>query len=181
MVLSFLQTTRSAQTTHRALPDGVRAMATVRVHADGLDPKDVTALLGLEPELAALKGGRLRRLPDGGSVIAPTGTWFITSEGRVMGGPVEHLAWAVDLVSDRIGKLRNLSADVDVDLSLMISGAEEVVIKTFRAEAEALVPLIRAGTQCGAVDIDLPTAGAELSFAQGEPVDLGTIAARLRE
>ncbi len=66
MVLSSLQTTRSAQATHHVLPDGVRAMATVRVHADGLDPKDVTALLGLEPELAALKGGRLRRLPDGG-------------------------------------------------------------------------------------------------------------------
>ncbi len=95
------------------------------------------------------------------------------------GGPVEHLAWAVDLVSDRIGKLRNLSANVD--LSLMISGADEVVIKTFRAEAEALTPLILAGAQCGAVDIDLPTAGGELSFAQGEPVNLGTIAARLRE
>ena len=175
MVLSSLQTTRSAQATHHVLPDGVRAMATVRVHADGLDPKDVTALLGLEPELAALKGARLRRLPDGGSVIAPTGTWFVTSEGRVTGGPVEHLAWAVDLVSDRIGKLRNLGADVD--LSLMISGPEEAVIKTFRAEAEALAPVIRAGTQCGAVDIDLPTAGAELCFAQGEPVDLDMIAA----
>jgi hypothetical protein len=154
-------------------------MATVRVHADGLDAKDVTALLGLEPELAALKGGRLRRLPDGGSIIAPTGTWFITSEGRVTGGPVEHLAWAVDLVSDRIGKLRNLSADVD--LSLMIAGPKEAAIITVHAEAEALVPLIRAGTQYGAIDIDLPTAGAELSFAQGDPIELHMIAKRFRE
>ena len=159
--------------------DRVSAMATVRIHAEHLDPRDVTALLGPEPETGARKGGSLRALPDGRVIPAPTGTWFITSAGRVHGGPAKHLEWAVDLVSNRLPQLSQLGQTVDVDFSLLIAGPEADAVAAFRAEAPALLPILQAALANGVVDIDLPTAGAELCFAKGEPIALATLADRL--
>jgi hypothetical protein len=118
-------------------------------------------------------------LPDGRTVSAPTGTWFITSAGHVDGGPAQHLEWAVALVSDRMKQLGQLGDTVDIDFSLLIAGPEAEAVAAFRTEAPRLLPILRAAIANGRVDIDLPTAGAELCFAKGEPIVLATLADRL--
>jgi hypothetical protein len=135
--------------------------------------------LGSEPETAARKGAPLRTLPDGRTVPSPTGTWFITSAGHVDGGPAQHLEWAVALLSDRMKQLVQLGDTVEIDFSLLIAGPEAEAIATLRAEAPTLLPILRAAIANGAVDIDLPTAGAELCFAKGETIGLATLADRL--
>lgn len=95
-------------------------MATLGIFSEQLDPPQVDRILAVKPETSARKGEPLFRRSSGKTVPARTGTWFLTTEHRDLGGPAGHLDWLVRLASSRLAQLRASIPDVQIDLSLLV-------------------------------------------------------------
>lgn len=104
------------------------SLSTARLFGDRLDPEAITALLATTPYRAAPKGGNLRPLtaaPWRPPVVAKTGTWFITTQGRPIGmRPVDHLAWVLRLMRPVITKIRHTMPEIELDFSLLVHDPE---------------------------------------------------------
>lgn len=134
-------------------------MATVRVHADALDPAVVTALLG-PAEVAAPKGGVLRRTRGGHEVQAKTGTWFVSTPSHVQSSdPAKHLRWAVDRVAVRVDDLFRLVPGLKVEFSLMVSGAEDDARAVLARSGQALDAQLARARGLGTVLLEIPSSG----------------------
>jgi hypothetical protein len=175
MALSVRSSASSAQAITRDQPDRVLAMATLRVSAAELDPIQVTDVLGMKPEMAARRGAPLRHLRDGRPILAPTGTWFATSTGRVHGDPTDHFIWALHLAERSERRLASLAPDAEIDLSLMLGGPEADVLKAYREGRSRLLPLLQKGSAVGHVTVDLPTMGEAFCFNRGERIVLPSL------
>lgn len=179
MVLEFVPSESLGKLGFRPATVGVVPLAGVRVHAASLDPERVTHLPGRPPELAARRGDEWRRLGDVRTVLATTGTWYVSSEGCLDGGPADCLGWAVRLIADRFSELDASAPDIGVDFSFLVGGAESAALAEIREHAPGLAGAMTRAAKPGEVDIDLPTAGVEMVFRKGAKITPGVLLARL--
>jgi uncharacterized protein DUF4279 len=105
--------TLETSTTHDAL-------ATLRLFSEDLRPDDVNRIMDIKPDASAARGDGLLRRKDGTLFPARTGTWFVTTKGRVTGQPQDHLSWLVELLHQHLDQVRAQVPDVRVDLSLLV-------------------------------------------------------------
>jgi hypothetical protein len=128
-------------------------MATLRFFADDLSPSVVDKILSVTPDVAAPKGGGLFRRGDGGRVPAHTGTWFITTDGRVSdSSPEKHLAWVVKLALGHYQKLREHIPGMQADLSLLVHD------RGFRL-SDLPSELLKQAVEVGELEIEAPDSG----------------------
>ena len=96
--------------TIKVTPRRVHAM--LRFFHPNLDPEDLTALFGVEPDFAKKKGDQ--RLGKKGRVYSPysKGVWLLDSESHVKSLDVNfHIQWLLDEVAHCNGAIRKLQDD----------------------------------------------------------------------
>ena len=95
-------------------------MATVRLAGDKLDPKFVTSVLDIQPEVAASKGKPLR--PQSKSkALAPTGTWFLSIDSQDQ-LPSDALQYLVTKIGENLSRLKGAIPDLSVSFTLLTLG-----------------------------------------------------------
>jgi hypothetical protein len=112
-------------------------------------------LTNVAPDAVAAKGQVLVDRPGRKQVIAPTGTWFLTTKDKHLGDrPEKHLVWIMDRVNQVIGELRKRVPDVKVDISLLVHDPQ------FRPGS---LPrgLVNDITSVADLDIEAPEAGGD--------------------
>lgn len=89
-----------------------KVFASLGFVGDRLQPRHVTAILGISPTKSWRKGEPFRPGPRSPEIVARTGTWWLSTEGLVAGPDLDaHLAFLVALIlpegdADRIERLR---------------------------------------------------------------------------
>ena len=83
----------------------IRTWATLRIAEPDVDPKEITAFLGVTPS-NSFSGGQRR---GNSQVLHKHGQWSITSENVVTSDNLEaHIAWVLDQVEPASSRLREL-------------------------------------------------------------------------
>jgi hypothetical protein len=96
-------------------------LATARLFADKLSPKDIDDIIQSAPDAAAAKGDVLVKRPGRPDVVARTGTWFITTRGMGLDDkPESHLTWLTEMLHLALDRIQRRVPDVKVDLSLLV-------------------------------------------------------------
>jgi len=131
-------------------------MATLGFFADALTPDAVSRILGVKPESAAAKGEPFPRQGAGDPIIARTGTWFVTTEGRRLGNrPEDHLMWVVNLAKDHWPALRQQIPGIRADLSLQVHAGKFDPMDIPR-------DLLKMAVSIGELEIEVPARGIDL-------------------
>ena len=92
-----------------------KAFVTLRFAGDDLDPRDISAILPIEPTRAHRKGEDFLAGPHAGTLRGRTGIWFLTTDKLVPSDDLDdHLRFVQDLLypepkdDPRISKLRDI-------------------------------------------------------------------------
>ena len=89
--------------------------ASLRILGDDLDPEEITAALGKQPDKAARLGDTLRT-PLGGERISQTGVWSVSVEQRIPGDLDAQIAKLLEGTTENIGVWRNITSRFKSDI-----------------------------------------------------------------
>ena len=86
-----------------------KTVASLRILGDALDPEEITAALGKEPDEAARLGDTLRT-PSGGERVSRFGVWSVSVEQRIPGDLDAQIAELFEGAIEDIGVWRNITS-----------------------------------------------------------------------
>ncbi len=137
-------------------------MATARIFSDTLSPEEVTRVAGLQPLTAARRGAALVQRTGRPPVIAKTGTWFVTTEGRVTDDdPGHHLTRLVTRLGPAMDRLRQSIPDARIEFSLLVHDPDFQVEGLPSAVLEAVTAL-------GTLEVESPENGGSWLVPAGQ-------------
>lgn len=130
-------------------------LATVRLTAERLTPAPITAIIGIQPDAAAAKGERFRPLGRW-RAVAKTGTWYLTTRGRLTAAdPSRHLSWVVARIGAKATMLHRDYPDLLIGFSIFTEAANFTMEQLPDALIKAVVAL-------GSLWIDAPDAAIDM-------------------
>lgn len=98
------------------MPTIARTRASLRFSGDDLDPDDVTARLGAQPDLWAAKGEVIRSKRPGPKTIAKTGRWSLGVKPRAPGDLDGQIRELFGMLTPDLNVWRELSTEFESDL-----------------------------------------------------------------
>jgi hypothetical protein len=129
------------------MPTIARTHASLRFWGDDLDPDDLTAQLGAQPDLWARKGEAIRSKRRGPKTIAKTGKWSFGVQPRVPGDLDGQIRELFGMLTSDLSVWRELSAKYENDL--FVGLFMEVFNEGFEVSCECLAMLGERGVKLG--------------------------------
>ena len=100
--------------------------ASLRIFGDDLDPDEITAALGRQPDAAERRGDTIRK-PSGRERIARSGRWSIKTDSHTSGGLDAQIAELLSGMTEDMSVWRGITSRYKVDLfcGLFLEGYNE--------------------------------------------------------